>query len=70
MVVGKAGEEPHVTNELPLGITHDLFLVLFYSISLVPGTHKGTIYPPLMTVEYADIQVQNPESQTVKVFFY
>lgn len=39
------------------------------SISLVPGTHKGTVYPPLMTVEYTDIQVQNPESQTVKVFF-
>ncbi|XP_063780176.1 meckelin [Pseudophryne corroboree] len=39
------------------------------SISLVPGTHRGTIYPPLMTVGYTDIQVQNPESQTVKVSF-
>ncbi|XP_068093747.1 meckelin isoform X2 [Hyperolius riggenbachi] len=39
------------------------------SISLVPGTHKGIIYPPLMTVEYTDVQVQNLESQTVKVSF-
>ncbi|KAM5156696.1 meckelin [Mantella aurantiaca] len=39
------------------------------SISLVPGTHRGTVYPPLMTVEYTDVQVQNLESQTVKVSF-
>ncbi|XP_075069890.1 meckelin isoform X2 [Mixophyes fleayi] len=39
------------------------------SICLVPGTHRGTIYPPLMTVEYKDIQVHNPVSQIVKVSF-
>ncbi|XP_072007644.1 meckelin isoform X2 [Engystomops pustulosus] len=39
------------------------------SISLVPGTHKGTIYPPLMIVEYTDIQVQNLENQIVQVSF-
>ncbi|KAM9308424.1 meckelin [Gastrophryne carolinensis] len=39
------------------------------SISIVPETHKGTIYPPLMTMEYTDLQIQNPESQTVKVSF-
>ncbi|KAM4688916.1 meckelin [Discoglossus pictus] len=39
------------------------------SISLVPNTYKGTIYPPVITVEYTDVQVHNPDSQTVKVFF-
>ncbi|XP_040290242.1 meckelin [Bufo bufo] len=40
-----------------------------FSISLVPGTHKGTIYPPLMIVEYTDVQVQNPDNQIVQVSF-
>ncbi|KAG8441839.1 hypothetical protein GDO86_010860 [Hymenochirus boettgeri] len=39
------------------------------SIRLVPDTYKGIIYPPLMIVEYADVQIQNPESQTVRVSF-
>ncbi|XP_053323888.1 meckelin [Spea bombifrons] len=39
------------------------------SVSLVPNTFKGKIYLPLMTVEYTDVQVQNPSSQTVKVSF-
>ncbi|KAM8966844.1 meckelin [Pelodytes ibericus] len=39
------------------------------SVCLVPKTYKGVIYPPLMTVEYTDIQVQNANTQTVKVSF-
>ncbi|CAH2285567.1 meckelin isoform X1 [Pelobates cultripes] len=39
------------------------------SICLVPNTYKGLIYPPLMTVEYTDVQIQNPNTQTVKVSF-
>ncbi|XP_075682080.1 meckelin isoform X2 [Rhinoderma darwinii] len=39
------------------------------SISLVPGTQRGTIYPPLMIVEYADVQIQNPDNQIVQVSF-
>ncbi|XP_056378292.1 meckelin isoform X2 [Hyla sarda] len=39
------------------------------SISLVPETQRGTIYPPLMTVEYTDVQVQNPDNQIVQVSF-
>ncbi|KAE8599242.1 hypothetical protein XENTR_v10017114 [Xenopus tropicalis] len=39
------------------------------SIRLVPDTYKGIIYPPLMTVQYTDVQLQNPESQIVKVSF-
>ncbi|XP_077126973.1 meckelin isoform X4 [Ranitomeya variabilis] len=39
------------------------------SISLVPEAHRGTIYPPLMIVEYTDVPVQNPENQIVQVSF-
>uniref|UniRef100_A0A8C5PZP9 Transmembrane protein 67 n=1 Tax=Leptobrachium leishanense TaxID=445787 RepID=A0A8C5PZP9_9ANUR len=39
------------------------------SICLVPNNQKGIIYPPLMTIEYTDVQVQNPNTQTVKVSF-
>ncbi|XP_075438837.1 meckelin isoform X2 [Ascaphus truei] len=39
------------------------------SVNLVPNTHKGTIYPPLITVEYTEVQVQNPDTQNVKVSF-
>lgn len=38
-------------------------------ISLVPETQKGAIYPPLMIVEYRDVQVQNPDKQNVQVSF-
>ncbi|KAM4704943.1 meckelin [Rhinophrynus dorsalis] len=38
-------------------------------IGLVPNTYKGTIYPPLMTVEYTDVQLYNPDTQVVKVSF-
>ncbi|KAG9478738.1 hypothetical protein GDO78_012415 [Eleutherodactylus coqui] len=39
------------------------------SISLVPETHRGTIYPPLMIIEYTDVQIQNPDNQIVPVSF-
>ncbi|XP_069813490.1 meckelin [Dendropsophus ebraccatus] len=39
------------------------------SISLVPETQRGTVYPPLMSVEYTDVQVQNPDQQLVQVSF-
>ncbi|NWQ74411.1 MKS3 protein, partial [Columbina picui] len=38
-------------------------------IRLVPHTQRGTIYPPLITVAYTDVLVQNPETQSVTVSF-
>uniref|UniRef100_A0A8C5IRD6 Transmembrane protein 67 n=1 Tax=Junco hyemalis TaxID=40217 RepID=A0A8C5IRD6_JUNHY len=39
------------------------------SIRLVSHTQRGTIYPPLITVAYTDVLVQNPETQSVTVSF-
>ncbi|XP_032843809.2 meckelin isoform X3 [Tyto alba] len=39
------------------------------SIRLVSHTQRGTIYPPLITVAYTDVLVQNPETQSVMVSF-
>ncbi|NXJ86503.1 MKS3 protein, partial [Trogon melanurus] len=39
------------------------------SIRLVSHTPRGTIYPPLITVAYTDVLVQNPEAQSVTVSF-
>uniref|UniRef100_A0A8C9FTB3 Transmembrane protein 67 n=1 Tax=Pavo cristatus TaxID=9049 RepID=A0A8C9FTB3_PAVCR len=39
------------------------------SIRLVSHTQKGAIYPPLITVAYTDVLVQNPDTQSVTVSF-
>ncbi|NXW16104.1 MKS3 protein, partial [Circaetus pectoralis] len=39
------------------------------SIRLVSNTQRGTIYPPLITIAYTDVLVQNPETQSVMVSF-
>ncbi|KAK4828231.1 hypothetical protein QYF61_024726 [Mycteria americana] len=39
------------------------------SIRLVSHTQRGTIYPPLLTIAYTDVLVQNPETQSVMVSF-
>ncbi|OXB79904.1 UNVERIFIED_CONTAM: hypothetical protein H355_000934 [Colinus virginianus] len=39
------------------------------SIRLVSHTQKGTIYPPLITVAYTDVLVQDPDTQSVMVSF-
>ncbi|KAM6318772.1 meckelin [Aegotheles albertisi] len=39
------------------------------SIRLVSHTQRGTIYPPLLTIAYTDVLVQNPETQSVTVSF-
>ncbi|KAF4798028.1 hypothetical protein TURU_066463 [Turdus rufiventris] len=39
------------------------------SIRLVSHTQRGTIYPPLITVDYTDVLIQNPETQSVMVSF-
>ncbi|NWW96197.1 MKS3 protein, partial [Rhynochetos jubatus] len=39
------------------------------SVRLVPHTQRGTIYPPLLTIAYTDVLVQNPETQSVMVSF-
>uniref|UniRef100_A0A8D1DXK5 Transmembrane protein 67 n=1 Tax=Sus scrofa TaxID=9823 RepID=A0A8D1DXK5_PIG len=39
------------------------------SIRLVPNTKNGNIYPPLITIAYSDIDVSDPNSQSVKVSF-
>ncbi|XP_055066491.2 meckelin [Misgurnus anguillicaudatus] len=36
---------------------------------LVPNTQKGQVYPPLMTVDYSDIPITDPSTQTVMVSF-
>lgn len=41
----------------------------FCSIRLVSHTQRGTIYPPLITVAYTDVLIQNPETQSVMVSF-
>uniref|UniRef100_A0A452SER0 Transmembrane protein 67 n=1 Tax=Ursus americanus TaxID=9643 RepID=A0A452SER0_URSAM len=37
------------------------------SIHLVPNTKNGNIYPPLITIAYSDIDITDPNSQSVKV---
>ncbi|XP_039593235.1 meckelin isoform X1 [Polypterus senegalus] len=39
------------------------------SIRLAPNTHKGLIYPPLVTVFYSEILVENPDVQMVPISF-
>ncbi|XP_032876296.1 meckelin [Amblyraja radiata] len=39
------------------------------SVILVPNTLQGKVIPPMMTISYTDIQIQNPEQQTVSVSF-
>ncbi|XP_060143333.1 meckelin isoform X2 [Globicephala melas] len=39
------------------------------SIRLVPNTKNGNIYPPLITIAYSDIDIKDPNSQSVKVSF-
>ncbi|XP_019406039.1 PREDICTED: meckelin isoform X1 [Crocodylus porosus] len=39
------------------------------SIHLVPNTQRGAIYPPLITIAYTDLLVQNPDTQSVTVSF-
>ncbi|XP_053875155.1 meckelin isoform X3 [Malaclemys terrapin pileata] len=39
------------------------------SIRLIPSTQRGTIYPPLITIAYKDVLVQNPDTQSVMVSF-
>lgn len=40
---------------------------LFNRIHLVPDTKNGNIYPPLITIAYRDVDVKDPDSQSVKV---
>lgn len=40
---------------------------LINSIHLVPNTKNGNIYPPLITIAYSDIDITDPNSQSVKV---
>ncbi|XP_068789138.1 meckelin isoform X2 [Struthio camelus] len=39
------------------------------SIRLASPTQRGTIYPPLITVAYTDVVIQNPDTQSVMVSF-
>ncbi|XP_028592350.2 meckelin isoform X1 [Podarcis muralis] len=39
------------------------------SIRLVPNTQRGAIYPPLITIAYSDVLVQNPGAENVVVSF-
>ncbi|KAL0985354.1 hypothetical protein UPYG_G00155850 [Umbra pygmaea] len=36
---------------------------------LVPGTQKGQVFPPLLSVAYSDILITDPNTQTVSVSF-
>ncbi|XP_056619132.1 meckelin isoform X2 [Triplophysa dalaica] len=36
---------------------------------LVPNTQKGQVYPPLLTVDFSDILITDPSTQTVTVSF-
>lgn len=40
---------------------------LLNSIHLVPNTKNGNIYPPLITIAYSDIDIKDPNSQSIKV---
>ncbi|XP_043835009.1 meckelin isoform X2 [Dromiciops gliroides] len=42
---------------------------LTMSICLVPNTKSGNIYPPLITVAYRDVEIQDPDRQSVMVSF-
>ncbi|NXD06592.1 MKS3 protein, partial [Nothocercus nigrocapillus] len=39
------------------------------SVRLATPTQRGTIYPPLITVAYTDVLIQNPDTQSVMVSF-
>ncbi|XP_053104863.1 meckelin isoform X1 [Hemicordylus capensis] len=39
------------------------------SIRLMPNTQRGAIYPPLITIAYSDVLVQNPSAENVMVSF-
>nr|XP_010586704.2 meckelin isoform X4 [Loxodonta africana] len=39
------------------------------SIHLVPNTKNGNIYPPLITIAYSDIDINDPNLQSMKVSF-
>ncbi|XP_078254537.1 meckelin [Rhinoraja longicauda] len=39
------------------------------SVMLVPNTLQGKVIPPMMAISYSDIQIQNPDQQTVSVSF-
>ncbi|XP_045064306.1 meckelin-like isoform X3 [Coregonus clupeaformis] len=36
---------------------------------LVPGTQKGQVFPPLLSVTYSDVLITDPNTQTVSVSF-
>ncbi|KAJ8004941.1 hypothetical protein DPEC_G00141510 [Dallia pectoralis] len=36
---------------------------------LVPGTQKGQVFPPLLTITYSDILITDPNTQTISVSF-
>uniref|UniRef100_A0A8D0HDF1 Transmembrane protein 67 n=1 Tax=Sphenodon punctatus TaxID=8508 RepID=A0A8D0HDF1_SPHPU len=42
---------------------------MIISIHLAPNTQRGSIYTPLITIAYADVLLQNPDAQNVKVSF-
>uniref|UniRef100_UPI00398F3174 meckelin isoform X2 n=1 Tax=Pristiophorus japonicus TaxID=55135 RepID=UPI00398F3174 len=39
------------------------------SINLVPGSLQGQIFPPLITVAYTNVKIQNPDAQTISISF-
>ncbi|XP_067835444.1 meckelin [Heptranchias perlo] len=39
------------------------------SINLVPHTLQGKIFPPIITIGYTDIKIQNPDLQTISISF-
>ena len=51
----------------PFSVLQMILCLYFCSIRLVSHTQKGTIYPPLLTIAYTDVLLQNPESQSVMV---
>uniref|UniRef100_A0AAZ3SVW8 Meckelin n=1 Tax=Oncorhynchus tshawytscha TaxID=74940 RepID=A0AAZ3SVW8_ONCTS len=41
----------------------------YASFQLVPGTQKGQVFPPLLSVTYSDVLITAPNTQTVSVLF-
>ncbi|XP_069778007.1 meckelin isoform X6 [Narcine bancroftii] len=39
------------------------------SVNLVSNNLQGKIFPPMMTISYTDIKIQNPDQQTISVSF-
>lgn len=50
-----------------LSVLKIVLCLYFCSIRLVSHTQRGTIYPPLVSIAYTDVLVQNPETQSVVV---